>query len=249
MTTRVGVIGALGRVGSSIVEAVQAAPDLELTAAVDKGDSLETLVAAGCEVVVDFTHPDVVLGDVEFLVAHGIHAVVGTTGWDDAKLVQVRRWLEASPATGVLVAPNFALGAVLMTRFAAQAAPFFESVEIVELHHPNKVDAPSGTAAATARAVAKARREAGTPAMPDATTQSLEGARGTEVDGVPVHSVRLRGLVSHQEVLLGGTGETLTIRHDSLNVSSFTPGVLLGVRNVASHPGLTIGLDAYLGLT
>ena len=251
MTTRVGVIGALGRVGSSIVEAVAAAPDLEIVAAIDQGDSLETLVAAGCEVVVDFTHPDVVLGDVEFLVSHGIHAVVGTTGWDVERYKRVSGWLAESPSTGVLIAPNFAIGAVLMMRFAAQAAPFFESVEIVELHHPDKVDAPSGTAAATARAVAKARREAGSPAMPDATAplQSLDGARGTEVDGVPVHSVRLRGLVSHQEVLLGGTGETLTIRHDSLNVSSFTPGVLLGVRNVASHPGLTIGLDAYLGLT
>jgi 4-hydroxy-tetrahydrodipicolinate reductase len=248
MTTRVGVIGALGRVGASIVEAVGAAPDLELAAAIDKGDSLETLVESGCEVVVDFTHPDVVLGDVEFLVSHGIHAVVGTTGWDVERYKRVSGWLAESPSTGVLIAPNFAIGAVLMMRFAAQAAPFFESVEIVELHHPNKVDAPSGTAAATARAVAKARRAAGSPAMPDATTWSLEGARGTEVDGVPVHSVRLRGLVSHQEVLLGGTGETLTIRHDSLDVSSFAPGVLLGVRNVASRPGLTIGLDAYLGL-
>ena len=248
MTTRVGVIGALGRVGSSIVEAVSAAPDLDLVATVDQGDPLQRLVDSGCEVVVDFTHPDAVLADVEFLVAHGIHAVVGTTGWDDHKLDEVRRWLEASPSTGVLVAPNFAIGAVLMMRFAAMAAPHFESVEIVELHHPNKVDAPSGTAAATARAIAAARRAAGTGPMPDATTQSLEGARGAEVDGVPVHSVRLRGLVSHQEVLLGGAGETLTLRHDSLSVESFTPGVLLGVRNVASHPGLTVGLDAYLGL-
>jgi 4-hydroxy-tetrahydrodipicolinate reductase len=247
MTTRVGVIGALGRVGSSIVAAVQAAPDLELAAAIDQGDPLEALVDAGCQVVVDFTHPDTVLADVEFLVAQGIHAVVGTTGWDDEKLDQVRRWLEASPATGVLVAPNFAVGAVLMMRFAAQAAPFFESVEIVELHHPNKVDAPSGTAASTARAIAEARRAAGSAAMPDATTTSVEGARGAQVDGVAVHSVRLRGLVSHQEVLLGGTGETLTIRHDSLDVSSFGPGVLLGVRNVAAHPGLTVGLDTYLG--
>jgi len=248
MTMRVGVIGALGRVGSSIAEAVAAAPDLELAAAIDKGDSLDSLVATGCEVVVDFTHPDVVLGDVEFLVSHGIHAVVGTTGWDLERYKRVSGWLAESPSTGVLIAPNFAIGAVLMMRFAAQAAPFFESVEILELHHPDKVDAPSGTAAATARAVAKARREAGSPEMPDATAQSLDGARGAEVDGVPVHSVRLRGLVSHQEVLLGGTGETLTIRHDSLNVSSFLPGVLLGVRNVGSHPGLTIGLDAYLGL-
>ena len=248
MTTRVGVIGALGRVGSSIVDAVSAAPDLELAAAIDKGDPLETLVDAGCEVVVDFTHPDVVLGDVEFLVSHGIHAVVGTTGWDVERYARVSGWLAATPSTGVLIAPNFAIGAVLMMRFAAQAAPYFESVEIVELHHPDKVDAPSGTAAATARAVAKARREAGVAPMPDATTQALEGARGAEVDGVHVHSVRLRGLVSHQEVLLGGTGETLTVRHDSLSVSSFAPGVLLGIRNVAAHPGLTIGLGAYLGL-
>jgi 4-hydroxy-tetrahydrodipicolinate reductase len=248
MTTRVGVIGALGRVGSAIVAAVQDAPDLELVAAVDAGDPLERLAESGCEVVVDFTHPDSVMADVEFLVAHGIHAVVGTTGWDDDRFAQVRRWLEASPSTGVLVAPNFAVGAVLMMRFAAQAAPFFESVEIVELHHPDKVDAPSGTAAATARGIAEARRAAGTGPMPDATTQGLEGARGAEVDGVPVHSVRARGLVSHQEVLLGGLGETLTLRHDSLSVSSFVPGVLLGVRNVARHPGLTVGLDAYLGL-
>jgi 4-hydroxy-tetrahydrodipicolinate reductase len=244
----VGVIGALGRVGSSIVEAVKAAPDLELAATVDQGDPLQSLVDAGCEVVVDFTHPDAVLADVEFLVAHGIHAVVGTTGWDVDRYRRVSGWLANSPGTGVLIAPNFAIGAVLMMRFAAMAAPYFESVEIVELHHPNKVDAPSGTAAATARAVAKARVEAGVGPMPDATTQSIEGARGAEVDGVPVHSVRLRGLVSHQEVLLGGTGETLTIRHDSLDVSSFTPGVLLGVRQVAAHPGLTVGLDAYLGL-
>jgi len=248
MTTRVGVIGALGRVGSSIVDAVSAAPDLELAAAIDKGDPLETLVGTRCEVVVDFTHPDVVLGDVEFLVSHGIHAVVGTTGWDVERYARVTGWLAGTPSTGVLIAPNFAIGAVLMMRFAAQAAPYFESVEIVELHHPDKVDAPSGTATATARAVATARREAGAAPMPDATTQALEGARGADVDGVRVHSVRLRGLVSHQEVLLGGTGETLTIRHDSLSVSSFAPGVLLGIRNVAAHPGLTIGLDAYLGL-
>jgi len=248
MTTRVGVIGARGRVGSSIAEAVSAATDLELAAAIDQGDPLQNLVDSGCEVVVDFTHPDVVLADVEFLVTHGIHAVVGTTGWDVERYQRVSGWLADSPGTGVLIAPNFAIGAVLMMRFAALAAPWFESVEIVELHHPDKVDAPSGTAAATARAVAKARAEAGSGPMPDATTQSLDGARGAEVDGVPVHSVRLRGLVSHQEVLLGGAGETLTLRHDSLSVTSFTPGVLLGVRNVASRPGLTIGLDSFLGL-
>ncbi len=247
--TRVAVIGALGRVGRSIVAAVEAAPDLELVATVDKDDSLDSLVEARAEVAVDFTHPDVAAGNVEFLVRHGIHAVVGTTGWTEERYDLVRGWLAGSPATGVLIAPNFAIGAVLMMRFAAQAAPFFESVEIVELHHPNKVDAPSGTAAATARAIAAARRTAASEPMPDATTQSLEGARGSEVDGIPVHSIRLRGLVSHQEVLLGTTGETFTLRHDSLDVSSFAPGVLLGVRNVAEHPGLTVGLDAYLGLS
>ena len=246
--TRVAVIGALGRVGRSVVAAVEAAPDLELVAAVDKGDSLDQLVEAGAEVAVDFTHPDAVLADVEFLVQHGIHAVVGTTGWSEERYDVVRGWLRDAPTTGVLVAPNFAIGAVLMMRFAAQAAPFFESVEIVELHHPNKVDAPSGTAAATARAIAAARAAAASEPMPDATTQSLEGARGSEIDGIPVHSIRLRGLVSHQEVLLGTTGETFTLRHDSLDVSSVAPGVLLGVRNVAAHPGLTVGLDSDLGL-
>ena len=248
MATRVGVIGALGRVGSSIAAAVEVADDLELVATADQGDSLDDLVAAGCEVVVDFTHPDVVLDNVEFLVRHGIHAVVGTTGWDEPRYAQVRDWLAASPSTGVLIAPNFALGAVLMMRFAAQAARFFASVEIIELHHPMKVDAPSGTAAATARVIAAARREAGLGPMPDATAQSLDGARGSTVDGIPVHSVRLRGLVSSQEVLLGDVGETLTLRHDSTDVSSFAPGVLLGVRQVAAHPGLTVGLDSYLGL-
>ena len=248
MSIRVGAIGALGRVGRSVCDAVSAAPDLELAAAVDKDDPLERLVENGCEVVVDFTHPDVVMRDVEFLVSHGIHAVVGTTGWTDERYDQVRTWLQGSPSTGVLVAPNFAVGAVLMMRFAALAAPWFESVEIVELHHPNKVDAPSGTAAATARAIAQARAAAGSAPMPDATEHSLEGARGALVDGVPVHAVRLRGLVSHQEVLLGTTGETFTLRHDSLDVSSFTHGVLVGVRGVAARPGLTVGLDSFLGL-
>ncbi len=248
MTVRVGVLGALGRVGRMVVGAVQSADDLELVAALDQGDPLDRLVESGAEVVVDFTHPGVVLDNVEFLVSHGIHAVVGTSGWDDERYAQVRGWLGESPRTGVLVAPNFALGAVLMMRFAAQAAPWFESVEIVELHHPDKVDAPSGTASATARLVAQARAAAGSAPMPDATTQSLAGARGASVDGIPVHSVRLRGLVSHQEVLLGGVGESLTLRHDSLDVTSFAPGVLLGVRRVGEHPGLTVGLEAYLGL-
>jgi 4-hydroxy-tetrahydrodipicolinate reductase len=247
---KVGVLGARGRVGQAVCAAVDAAEDLVLVAAVDTGpddDSLDDLVTAGAQVVVDFTHPDVVMDNLRFCVGHGIHAVVGTTGFDDERLAALRGWLDDS-STGVLVAPNFSLGAVLMMRFAAEAAPFFESVEIVELHHPDKADAPSGTARRTAALVAEARREAGSAPMPDATSTGLDGARGADVEGVAVHSLRLRGLVAHQEVVLGGLGETLTIRHDSLDRVSFTPGVLLGVRRVAGAPGLTVGLEAFLDL-
>ena len=246
MSIRVGVLGSAGRMGAEVIRAVGAADGLELVASLDEGDALTALTAAGTEVVVDFTHPGAVMGNLEFLIAHGIHAVVGTTGFDDARLAQVRAWAAASPATGVLIAPNFGIGAVLMMRFAAQAAPYFTSVEIIEMHHPDKVDAPSGTATHTARLVAEARRAAGVGTQPDATIRSLEGARGADVDGIRVHSVRARGLVAHQEVLLGQEGETLTIRHDSTDRVSFMPGVLLGVRNVAAHPGLTVGLDDYL---
>ncbi|NKY26568.1 4-hydroxy-tetrahydrodipicolinate reductase [Nocardia gamkensis] len=248
MTIRVGVLGARGKVGQAICAAVTAAEDLELVAAVDKDDSLEAFTAADTQVVVDFTHPDVVMGNLEFLVAHGIHAVVGTTGFDEARLTQVRGWLAARPDVGVLIAPNFAIGAVLSMRFAEQAARFFESVEVIELHHPNKADAPSGTAYRTAGLIAAARDKAGLNRSPDATTTELEGARGADVDGVRVHSVRLAGLVAHQEVLFGTQGETLTIRHDSIDRSSFAPGVLLGVREIADRPGLTVGLDPFLDL-
>jgi 4-hydroxy-tetrahydrodipicolinate reductase len=234
--------------GAEVVRAVIASPDLELVAALDQGDDLATLTSTGTQVVVDFTHPDAVMGNLERLVARSIHAVVGTTGFDEPRLQTLRDWLEASPGTGVLVAPNFGIGAVLMMRFAAQAAAFFESVEIIELHHPGKVDAPSGTSAHTARLVADARRTAGLGAQPDATMHALDGARGAEVDGIPIHSLRVRGLVAHQEVVLGHEGETLTIRHDSTDRVSFMPGVLIGVRRVADHPGLTVGLDSYLGL-
>ena len=248
MTVRVGVLGSAGRMGTEVVRAVSAAPDLELVAALDQDDDLASLPGAGAEVVVDFTRPGAVMGNLEFLVGHGIHAVVGTTGFDDDRLARLRGWLAASPSTGVLVAPNFGIGAVLMMRFAAMAAPYFESVEIVELHHPDKVDAPSGTARHTARLVAEARDAAGLGPQPDATRESLDGARGADVDGIAVHSLRVRGLVAHQEVLLGHAGETLTIRHDSLDRVSFMPGVLLGVRAGAAHPGLTVGLDGYLDL-
>jgi 4-hydroxy-tetrahydrodipicolinate reductase len=248
---RVGVLGARGRVGAEVCRAVEAADDLELVAAVDTGegdDSLEDLVGKDVRAVVDFTHPDVVMDNLRFCVEHGIHAVVGTTGFDDERLAELRRWLEQSPDTGVLVAPNFSVGAVLMMRFAAEAAAFYESVEIVEMHHPDKADAPSGTARRTASLVAAARERAGAGPVPDATSTALDGARGADVDGIRVHGLRIRGLVAHQEVILGGEGETLTIRHDSLDRVSFTPGVLLGLRRIGSFPGLTVGLETFLDL-
>ncbi|MGW6027818.1 4-hydroxy-tetrahydrodipicolinate reductase [Streptomyces sp. NPDC055099] len=245
---RVAVVGAKGRIGSEAVRAVEAADDLELVAALGRGDSLDTLVETGAQVAVELTNPDSVMGNLDFCVRHGIHAVVGTTGWTDDRVAQLESALAASPETGVLIAPNFSIGAVLTMKFAQIAAPYFESVEVVELHHPNKADAPSGTATRTAQLIAEARREAGSAPQPDATTTALDGARGADVDGVPVHSVRLRGLLAHQEVLLGGEGETLTVRHDSLHHSSFMPGILLGVRRVVSTPGLTFGLEHFLDL-
>ena len=246
MSIRVGVLGARGRMGVDVSRAVEAATDLELVAQVDVGDDLAELVAANVEVVVDFTTPDSVMHNLAWCMRHGIHAVVGTTGWDADRYSEVRSQLSAHPEVGVLIAPNFAIGAVLLMKFAEQAAPFYESVEIIELHHPNKVDAPSGTARSTAQRIGAARTAAGLGAQPDATTQLLDGARGARVDGVPVHAVRLRGLLAHEEVLFGNTGETLTLRHDSMDRSCFMPGVLLGVRTIASRPGLTVGLDSFL---
>ena len=245
---RVGVLGARGKVGAEVCRAVEAAPDTELVASVDAGDDVEELARADAQVVVDFTHPDVVMDHLRFCIEHGIHAVVGTTGFDQQRLDQLEEWLADAPGTGVLVAPNFSIGAILMMRFAADAAPFFESVEVVELHHPDKADAPSGTARRTAEMIAAARRDAGSDPMPDATSTGLDGARGADVDGVRVHALRVRGLVAHQEVLLGTAGETLTLRHDSLDRVSFTPGVLAGVRAIADRPGLTVGLDTFLDL-
>ena len=241
---KVGVLGAQGRMGGEVCRAVEAADDLELAAAVDANDPIDRLTRA--EVVVDFTHPSVVMDNLRWCVNHGLHAVVGTTGFDDTRLETVRGWLRDAPDLGVLIAPNFGIGAVLMMRFAAQAARFFDSVEIVELHHPGKADAPSGTACRTAALVAEERRKAGVGASPDATTSGLEGARGAAVEEVRVHAVRLAGLVAHQEVLLGGHDEILTIRHDSMHRSSFMPGVLLGIRRVLSLRGLTVGLDHLL---
>ncbi|MGH3384000.1 MAG: 4-hydroxy-tetrahydrodipicolinate reductase [Nocardioidaceae bacterium] len=247
--TKVAVLGAHGKMGAQACTAVEAASDLELVAKVDQGDTIDALAECFADVAVDFTHPDVVMSNLEYCIANGIHAVVGTTGFDADRLARLRAWVDAADEpVGVLVAPNFSIGAVLMMRFAALAAPHYESVEIVELHHPTKADAPSGTARRTAELVAEARRAAGSAPMPDATSQQLAGARGADVDGVRVHAVRARGLVAHQEVLLGGEGETLTLRHDSFDRVSFMPGVLLGVRSVGGHPGLTVGLEQFLGL-
>lgn len=242
----VAVLGAKGRMGAEVVKAVVAAPGMSLVAALDLGDSLEQLKTSGARVAVDFTSPDSVMANLEYLINNGINAVIGTTGFDAIKLTTVERLLSQNPSVGVLIAPNFAIGAVLMMEFAAKAARYFESAEIIELHHPDKVDAPSGTATRTAQLMSDARKEAGLTAMPDATTTGLGGARGTKVGDIAVHSVRARGLVAHQEVILGGLGETLTIRHDSLDRASFMPGVLLGIRNVISHPGLTYGLDKFM---
>jgi 4-hydroxy-tetrahydrodipicolinate reductase len=244
--TRVAVLGARGRMGATTAEAITAAADLELAAEVDAGDELTALLAA--TVVVDFTQPDAVMANLDWCIARGLHVVVGTTGFDDDRVERVRGWLAEAPGVGVVIAPNFGIGAVLMMSFAAKAAPYFESAEVIELHHPNKIDAPSGTSRHTAERIAAARRDAGSAPMPDATTSSLDGARGAVVDGVRVHSVRMSGLLAHQEVLLGGHGEMLTIRHDSLDRVSFMPGVLLAVRQVSSRPGLTIGLEPLLDL-
>jgi 4-hydroxy-tetrahydrodipicolinate reductase len=245
---KVGVLGARGRMGAEVCRAVEGAADLELVVTGDEGDWAGEFAAAAPQVAVDFTHPDAVLGNLRWLVEHDMHAVIGTSGFDEAKLAAVRELLAVKPELGVLVAPNFAIGAVLSMKFAEIAARYYESAEIIELHHPRKADAPSGTATHTAQLIARARQDAKLGPAPDATTQELAGARGAKVNDVPVHSVRLAGLVAHQEVLFGMDGETLTIRHDSLDRISFMPGVLLGVRSVVDRPGLTVGLDAYLGI-
>jgi 4-hydroxy-tetrahydrodipicolinate reductase len=244
---KVGVLGAKGRMGSEVRGAVGEADGLEVTAEVDQGDDRDVLT--GCDVVVDFTHPGAVMGNLQWCIGHGLDTVVGTSGFDGQRQAQVADWLAAAPGTRSLIVPNFSIGAVLMMRFAAQAARFFESAEVIELHHARKADAPSGTAARTAALISGAREAAGLGAPPDATRSSRPGARGAVVDDVHVHAVRLPGLVAHQEVLLGGHGETLTIRHDSLDRASFMPGVLLAVRQIGDlPPGLTVGLEPLLGL-
>jgi 4-hydroxy-tetrahydrodipicolinate reductase len=243
---KVAVLGAKGRMGAETVAAIESAADLTLSSALDLGDSLDQLIKSGTEVVVDFTHPDSVMKNLEFAISNGIHVVVGTTGFDDKKLSELRNLLSKNSKVGALIAPNFGLGAVLMMQFSEKAAQYFESVEIIELHHANKVDAPSGTAIRTAELITDARKQSKKGAMPDASKTIIPGARGAKVGDVPIHSVRSHGYVAHQEVIFGDAGETLSIRHDSINRAGFMPGVLIGVRNVAKYPGLTIGLENYM---
>ncbi|MGH2635579.1 MAG: 4-hydroxy-tetrahydrodipicolinate reductase [Actinomycetota bacterium] len=262
---RVGVIGACGRMGLMVCRAVAEADDLALVAAIDRSkvgqrigalighpkidvpvsDELDRLLEAEVEVAIDFTHPDVVMDNVRWCIDHGIHLVVGTTGITQEDLQEIERAMAAEGGeSNVIVASNFALGAVLLLRFAAQAVRVFPAVEVIELHHDQKADAPSGTAIATIRRLAEERAEPWRGPLPE----TLEGVRGGDVDGIRVHSVRLPGLVAHQEVIFGGQGQTLTIRHDSTDRSSFVPGVLMAARAVMTRPGLTVGLEPLLGM-
>ncbi|MBB5832042.1 4-hydroxy-tetrahydrodipicolinate reductase [Brachybacterium aquaticum] len=245
---RVAVLGARGRMGSAACTAVEEAPDLELVAALGRGDDLTAVTEAGAEIAIDLTVPSATAENVRWLVEHGIHAVVGTTGWTEETLGALREQLAAADGIGVLIAPNFAIGAVLAMRFAEVAARYYDSAEIIEMHHPNKLDAPSGTARHTAAAIARGRAAAGLGPVPDATEKDPDGARGAVVDGIHVHAVRQQGLVAHEVVQFGGVGEQFVLRHDSFDRVSFMPGVLLGVREVAAHPGLTVGLDGYMDL-
>lgn len=243
---KVAVLGAKGRMGAECVAAINAASDLTLAAALDLGDSLDQLVSSGAEIVVDFTTPESVMKNLEFAINNGIHVVVGTTGIDEGRLKQLKELLSKKSGVGALIAPNFGLGAVLMMQFSSTAAKYFESVEIVEMHHANKVDAPSGTAIRTAQMINDSRKQSGKGKMPDSTKTELPGSRGSKVGEVPIHSIRSHGYVAHQEVIFGDSGETLTIRHDSINRAGFMPGVLIGIRNVSKHPGLTVGLENYM---
>lgn len=246
---KVGVLGAKGKVGSTICAAVEAADDLDLVAGLDASDDLTQLVDTGAEVIVDFTQPNAVMANLEFCIANGINAVVGTTGFTEERLNQVKQWIaDSDKKANVLIAPNFAISAVLTMKMAEIAAPYFESAEVIEMHHPQKKDAPSGTAIHTAEAIAKARREAGLDAQPDATEQALDGSRGADVQNIPVHAVRMTGAVAHETVIFGTEGQSLTIKQDSYSRTSFVPGVLLGVRKITQFNGLTVGLEPFLGL-
>ncbi|MBA4608687.1 4-hydroxy-tetrahydrodipicolinate reductase [Aeromicrobium sp. Marseille-Q0843] len=246
--TRVAVLGAKGRMGSTSAAAIEAAEGLELVAGIDVGDDLESLAGAGVEAVLVFTTPDVAFDQARWCLEHGISVVIGTSGFGDDKVAELREVVGGHDGVGALVVPNFSIGAVLMMRFAAQAAPFFESVEVIEMHHPDKVDAPSGTAVRTAEVIAQARRDAGSAELPDATTTDPDGARGAKVEGIPVHAVRARGFIASQEVVLGDPGEIFTIRHDSSTRESFMPGVVAALRWIPGRTGVTVGLDEVLGL-
>jgi 4-hydroxy-tetrahydrodipicolinate reductase len=263
---RVGVFGAAGRMGATVCRAVADDPDLELVAAVDPhhegldlqqvagvagagpggglrvSASAEAMVEARVDVAVDFTHIDAARENLRACASHGLHAVVGTSGFTDDDHAELRA---AFTSSNCLIAPNFAIGAVLLMRFAELAAPWFDTAEIVEMHHDGKVDAPSGTALATAERMAAA---SASWADDPTTTVAVEGARGGSVRGIAVHAVRMRGAVAHQEVILGTTGQTLVLRHDTTDRTSFMPGVLLACKRIAELPGLTVGLDAVLGL-
>lgn len=242
---KVAVFGARGRMGAETCRAIEEADDLELVAAIDEGD--DRTPAASADVVVDFTVPDAVMDNVDWCLAQGVHVVVGTTGITPERLEAIRSRAEGQEV-GVIVASNYSIGAILMMHFAAQAARWFESVEIIELHHPDKVDAPSGTAATTAGIIARVRSDAGLPDVPDATRIDPDGARGAVVDGIHVHSVRQRGLFANQQVLFGNEGEALTITHNSFTRASYMPGVLTAVRAVPGLPGLTVGIESLLGI-
>ncbi|GAA2075996.1 4-hydroxy-tetrahydrodipicolinate reductase [Aeromicrobium tamlense] len=246
--TRVAVLGAKGRMGSTSAAAIEAAEGLDLVAGIDVGDDLEAVVEADAEAVLVFTTPDVAFDQARWCLERGIHVVIGTSGFGDDQVARLRELVDGRSGVGVIVVPNFSIGAVLMMRFAAQAAPFFESVEVIEMHHPDKVDAPSGTAVRTAEVIAQARRDAGSDPLPDATTTDPDGARGAKVEGIPVHAVRARGFIASQEVVLGDPGEIFSIRHDSSSRESFMPGVVAALRWIPSHPGVTVGLDEVLGL-
>ena len=248
MSIKVAVLGAKGRMGSESVKAITAASDLDLVATLDLGDSLEDLKSSKAEVVLDFTNPESVMKYIEFAINNGINVVVGTSGFTIARVEEVKSLLARNPKVGVVIAPNFGLGAVLMMQFAAKAATYFETVEIIELHHPDKIDAPSGTALRTAELIGESRAKARRSPMPDKTSIQIPGARGARVSDIPIHSLRLRGLVAHQEVILGDQGETLSIRHDSIDRSGFMPGVLLAIRAVKSRVGLTFGLENLMEL-
>lgn len=248
MSIRVAVIGAKGRMGSHAVDAINDAEGLELVAALGSSDSLETLIEKNIDVAVELTVPKSTEDNITFLVENGIDTVVGTTGWDNDRLARLEATLKNHPETAVLIAPNFSIGAVLAMRFAELAAPYFDSAEVVEIHHTRKLDAPSGTANHTAQRIAAARNAAGLPAVPDSTESDPQGARGAVIDGIHVHAIRQQGMNAHEEILFGSDGEALTIRTDSHSTSAFMPGIVTAVRSIADYTGLIHGLENMLDL-